>query len=50
MSAQSIRNAGNTASARAEAVRDLLLVSSFGVWAMLLGVAPVMLFRVLMTS
>jgi hypothetical protein len=26
------------------------LVSSFGVWAMLLGMAPVMLFRVLMTS
>jgi hypothetical protein len=47
MSAHSIRNAGNLASARAEAVQDLLLVSSFGLWAMLLGTAPVVLVRVL---
>jgi hypothetical protein len=47
VTAQSIRNAGNLASARAEAVQDLLLVSSFGLWAMLLGTAPVVLIRLL---
>jgi hypothetical protein len=50
MTAQSIRNTGNLASARAEAVQDLLLVSSFGVWAMLLGLAPVVLVRMLTGS
>jgi hypothetical protein len=50
MTAQSIQNTGNLASARAEAVQDLLLVSSFGVWAMLLGLAPVVLFRLLTGS
>ena len=38
------------ASARAEAVQDLLLVSSFGLWAMLLGLAPVLAFRFVMGS
>lgn len=42
MTTQTIRDAGNPASARAEAVQDLLLVASFGLWAMLLGVAPVL--------
>jgi hypothetical protein len=50
MTAQSIRSTGNLASARAEAVQDLLLVSSFGVWAMLLGLAPIVLLRLLMGS
>jgi hypothetical protein len=50
MTAQSIRNTGNLVSARAEAVQDLLLVSSFGAWAMLLGLAPVVLFRLLTGS
>jgi hypothetical protein len=33
-----------------EAVQDLLLVSSFGLWAMLLGLAPVLAFRLLIGS
>jgi len=41
MTTQTIRDAANLASARAEAVQDLLLVLSFGLWAILLGVAPV---------
>jgi hypothetical protein len=50
MTTQTIRNAGRQASARAEAVQDLLLVSSFGLWAMLLGLGPVLAFRLLMGS
>ncbi len=40
----------NVASERSEAVRDLLLVSSFGLWAALLGLVPVLAFRLLMGS
>jgi hypothetical protein len=40
----------NVTSARSEAVQDLLLVSSFGLWAALLGLAPVLAFRLLMGS
>jgi hypothetical protein len=50
MTTQTIRDAANLASARAEAVQDLLLVSSFGVWAMLLGVAPVVALRLMTGS
>jgi hypothetical protein len=50
MTAQFIRNTANPASSSAEAVQDLLLVSSFGVWAMLLGLAPVLLFRLVTGS
>jgi len=32
----------------AERKQDLLLVSSFGLWAMLLGLSPVLAFRLLM--
>ena len=45
MTKKTIRDAAVLASARAEAVQDLLLVSSFGLWAMLLGVAPVVALR-----
>ena len=34
----------------AEKVQDLLLVSSFGLWAVLLGLSPVLAFRFLMGS
>jgi hypothetical protein len=47
MTAQTIRN---QAAAHAEAVQDLLLVSSFGLWALLLGLAPVLAFHMLMGS
>lgn len=35
--------------ARAEKLRDLLMVSSFGFWAMLLGFAPVVAYHSLMS-
>jgi len=50
MTTRTIRDATNLASARAEAVQDLLLVSSFGLWAMLLGVAPVVALRLMTGS
>ncbi|MDI1267214.1 MAG: hypothetical protein PS018_28535 [bacterium] len=34
---------------RAQRVHDVLLVSSFAVWAMLLGFAPIMTYRMLMS-
>lgn len=34
----------------AERMQDLLLVSSFGLWAVLLGLSPVLAFRFLMGS
>ena len=37
-------------SQRAERMQDLLLVSSFGLWAALLGLSPVLAFRLLMGS
>jgi hypothetical protein len=49
MTTQTIRNA-YLAAAQGEAVQDLLLVSSFGLWAMLLGLAPVLALRLLMGS
>ena len=35
--------------ARAEKLQDLLMVSSFGFWAMLLGFAPVIAYHSLMS-
>jgi hypothetical protein len=37
-------------SERTERMQDLLLVSSFGLWAALLGLSPVLAFRLLMGS
>jgi hypothetical protein len=37
-------------SERAERIHDVLLVSSFGVWAVLLGLSPVLAFHMLMVS
>jgi hypothetical protein len=37
-------------SGRSEGIQDVLLVSSFGLWAALLGLAPVLAFRLLMGS
>jgi hypothetical protein len=36
--------------ARTERMQDLLIVSSFGLWAGLLGLAPVLVFRLLTGS
>jgi hypothetical protein len=35
---------------RAQRTRDVLLVSSFGLWAMLIGFSPVLAFRLLIAS
>jgi hypothetical protein len=35
---------------RSQAMQDLLLVSSFALWAAVLGFAPVLAFRLLMAS
>jgi hypothetical protein len=37
-------------SERAERMQDLLLVSSFGLWAALLGLSPVLAFHLLMAG
>lgn len=47
---QFIRNVACPNSERSQGMQDLLLVSSFGLWAALLGVAPVLTFRLLMGS
>jgi hypothetical protein len=50
MTTQSSRNAACPNSERSQGMQDLLLVSSFGLWAALLGLAPVLTFRLLMGS
>ena len=35
---------------RAQRMQDILLVSSFGLWAVLLGLSPVLAFHVLMEA
>lgn len=50
MSTQAIQNVGDPISGRSEKMQDLLPVSSFGLWAALLGIAPVLVFRVLMAK
>ena len=42
MSTPTIRSAGKSISMRAESMQDLLLISSFGFWAVLLGMLPVL--------
>jgi hypothetical protein len=50
MTTQFIQNAGDPNSARSQGMQDVLLVSSFGLWAVLLGLMPVLAFRLLMGS
>ena len=50
MTAQTIQNARYAISERPQGVQDLVLVSSFGLWAALLGLTPVLVFRLLMGS
>jgi hypothetical protein len=40
-----IQNSGHPISGRSEKLQDFLLVSSFGLWTTLLGLAPVLTFR-----
>jgi hypothetical protein len=48
MTTQTIRNVRYPNSARGEAMQDVLLVSSFCLWAAVLGLSPVLAFRMLM--
>jgi hypothetical protein len=48
MTTQSIQDISHPISGRSERMQDLLLVSSFGLWAVLLGLAPALAFRLLM--
>ena len=49
MTTQSITNARYPACARTRRIQDVLLVSSFGLWASILGLSPVLAFRLLMS-
>lgn len=50
MTTQITRNRRYPNSEWTERMQDLLLVSSFGLWAALLGLSPVLAFRLLMGS
>jgi hypothetical protein len=50
MTSQTVQKAGHPVSRRTERLQDLLLLSSFGLWATLLGLTPVLTFRLLMGS
>ncbi|MGB8605737.1 hypothetical protein [Bradyrhizobium sp.] len=50
MTTQITQNAKYPISERSEWMQDFLLVSSFGLWATLLGLTPVLAFRLLMGS
>ena len=50
MTTQTTQNVGGLVSERSERMQDILLVSSFGLWAVLLGLVPVLAFRLLMGS
>ena len=44
------QNSRYPTSERAQRMQDVLLVSSFGLWAVLLGLSPVLAFRLLIGS
>jgi hypothetical protein len=50
MTTQAIQNAGCHIPERAETMQDVLLIASFGLWAVLLGAMPVLAFQFLMRS
>ena len=50
MTTQDIQSGNLPLSAQAERIQDLLLVSSFGLWASLLGLVPVLVYRLLMVA
>jgi hypothetical protein len=50
MISQAIRRAIHPVVRRTERMQDLLIVSSFGLWAVLLGLAPVLVFHLLMKT
>jgi hypothetical protein len=50
MTTQAIRDFRYPTSQRAQRMQDFLLVSSFGLWATVLGLSPLFAFRLLMGS
>jgi hypothetical protein len=50
MTTQTIQNSRYPTSMRVQRLQDVLLVSSFGLWAALLGLSPVLAFRLLFGS
>jgi hypothetical protein len=50
MTTETIQDTKDPVSGRTEAMQDLLLLSSFGLWAVLLGLTPVLAWRLLMGS
>jgi hypothetical protein len=50
MTTQAIQNARCGSSERAETIGDILLIASFGLWAVLLGALPVLAFQLLIRS
>jgi hypothetical protein len=50
MTTQTNQNAGAAISARTEKMQDFLMLSSFSLWAMLLGLAPVLSLHFLLRS
>jgi hypothetical protein len=50
MTAQTMQNASYSIPQRSQGMQDFLLVSSFGLWAVLLGLAPVLAFRLVMEA
>jgi hypothetical protein len=49
-SAKYFQNAKYPISKHAQRIQDVLLVSSFGLWAIVLGLSPVLAFHLLMRS
>jgi hypothetical protein len=50
MTTHTIQNARYPVCERAQRMQDVLMVSSFGLWAALLGLAPVLAFRLVLAS
>ena len=50
MTTQAIQDARYPTAGRNEKMQDFLLVSSFGLWAALLGLSPVLAFHLLLGS
>jgi hypothetical protein len=50
MITQAIRSIFHPLARRTERMQDLLIVSSFGLWAAALGLAPVLVFSLLLRS
>ena len=49
MTTQTMHNPRYPICERAQRIQDILMVSSFGLWAALLGLSPVLAYRMLMS-